>query len=322
MNERNDPVAALLRLSKDLPEPDPMAVERAHREAHIAWREGLRRHARRRATLALAAAASLVLAMVAGASLWPRAAMINAPLADLEQIVGDVEVDARDWNDSGERMVALGPGSVLETAYKGRAAFRLKNGSRVRLDSSTRVRLDGRARLELEAGALYFDSSQSREADQAVEITTPIATLVNRGTSYEARMKGDDLFVAVRAGKVLVEPRRGASAVVERGQVMRLRANGTRQFEELSPADPRFEWTHPLVEPFDIDGRTIGEFLDWVERESGLEVRLGAGVETSILDQRLRGDVVWTSPESSIAPTLELVGSRVRFENGLVVVER
>ena len=91
--------------------------------------------------------------------------------------------------------------------------------------------------------------------------------------------------------------------------------------EALSLSDERFAWTRPLIEPFAIDGRTLADFVAWVEREGGLEVRLGAGVEASLLEVRLRGDLIWTLPEEALATTLQLVGAGFRYDRGLVIIE-
>ena len=348
MSERRDDLQALLQLAREAERPSDEGMAEARDAAWDAWAATVRR--RRRSRRALAVAATVLLAGALVLLLGPDSGWLAepaGPLAQLEVVRGNVEVRAEgeaaeggpervrprspsEWRRETELDVPLRAGTVLETAPGGRAALRLQSGSRIRLDATSRLRLAGVGRVDLERGALSFESARLVAGADAspgtlqdiVEVSTPLGVIVNRGTSYEARLEGDALVVRVRSGSVAVRPLRGQAVTVVAGQVARVRRGGGVALELLAPAEASSAWTRSLVVPFAIDGRSLGDFLAWVEREGGFETRLGAGVEAQLLQSRLRGDLVWTLPEEALEPTLALLGLRASYGDGIIVVER
>ncbi len=347
MSKHRDDLGALLRLAREAELPSDEGMAQARDAAREVWAATVRR---RRRSRRLAAAATVLLAGALAVLLGPDRGWLAepvAPLAQLEVVRGNVEVRSEvevaegtglekarprtrsEWRRESELDVPLQAGTVLETAPGARAALRLQGGSRIRLDATSRLRLAGVGRVDLERGALSFESARlASGADPAVaerdvvQVSTPLGVIVNRGTSYEARLEGDGLVVRVRSGAVAVEPLQGEAVDVHAGEIARVSPGGAVSTEALEPADASSAWTRSLVVPFAIDGRSLGDFLSWVEREGGYETRLGAGVSAQLLQSRLRGDLVWTLPEEALEPTLALLGLRPSYGDGVIVVER
>ena len=190
----------------------------------------------------------------------------------------------------------------------------------LRVDAQSRVALVGERHVELLAGAVYFDSGRAGPAGSAeVIIETPLARLRNVGTRYEARLVGDRLEVGVREGDVVIAPFGDSELVVSEGELLVLGAGGSVERVVLSAADERWDWTLHLTPPFPVEGRTLGEFFEWIERESGLRVRLAT--DAAVLDIVLHGDLVWTEPRAAIGPTLRLCGLDAVVSGETVLVE-
>ena len=253
----------------------------------------------------------------------------RAPVGRLDITRGAVTVVSSE-NHRALEPGLLRPGHVLAT-HEGRAVVALDAGPRLRIDSNTRLVFEGARRLRLEAGAIYFESrhepsgkeddgdASAMPAGRAapVLVETALATLVNLGTAYQARIAGSGIEVAVRSGVVRVDRRRGPPLEVRAGELLRL--SGTNaETAPARPTDPLWSWSRELGPPFAAEGRTLGEFLDWFERETGLEARVTAGPD--VRELRLRGDVVWHDPLAALEPTLRILGLRGEVRDGVVLV--
>jgi ferric-dicitrate binding protein FerR (iron transport regulator) len=316
-----DALSSLLRLAAPRP---AVPIERATRvEAMVReqWRQRVRARRQRR-WMALAAAAALV--AVLGASLWrwPAAPdpVPGPPIARIERVVGVVELageaeDARPVVEGEE----LGAGATLATGEDGRTALRLDKGVSLRLDRSTRVRLTEPGRIELVEGALYVDSP-SGLGD--LRVATDWGEVWEIGTQFEVRAARERLRVRVREGMVELRPGDavyGAGSGVE----LSLEENGRLTRRAISPHDTDWDWVASIAPSFELDGRTLEEFLAWVSRETGREIRFAdADLAANVLGVVLRGAVVDLSPDQALLAVLPTCGLEHRAENGAFVLVR
>lgn len=202
-------------------------------------------------------------------------------------------------SSSGAR--ALRRGDVVETRQTDRAALRLVDGAQLRLDHESRLTLQCRRRFRFEAGAFYFDSdpsavergagaSSSKMARNEIRVDTPFASLRNLGTRYQARLFDDRLEVAVHLGRVEVFVDGSRRWTVERGERLSVDAEGQPTWDVAPPFGDLWQWTLELSPPFATEGRSLDEFLAWVERESGMEIRFLTDRRVGRI--RLAGDLV------------------------------
>ncbi len=250
-----------------LPEEDLEAITAA---ARAAWRANVRprvpaKRARRPLWLPLAAA----LAVAVGLASWWISRGNRAPVAvaRVEEVSGTVHL--------GSRQIAAGDpvplGAELRSGETGRAALRLTGDVDVRLDAETRLRFVSAAILELESGGLYVDSGSGKGS---IEVRTAIGTARDVGTQFLVRIAdGAALLVRVREGSVLTE-RGGQTYLIPAGRELVLRRDGTSEQRAAAGHGPGWDWVLGVSGVFDIEGRTLPEFLAWVSRETGWRVVL------------------------------------------------
>lgn len=314
-------IGALIRLAGERDLPSAAAVERARAAAEIAWRAAVRdepAHARRRIRGAARAAkwalaAGLAALAVVGAWLWrPSPAL---PVARVVAVGGDATL-------RGDSAVPPVPGSdvlagaTLETA-QGRVALALGTLS-LRVDDRTRLRFDAADRVTLLEGRIYVDSG-GINAPAALRIATPAGAVRHVGTQFQVTVDGALTRIQVREGRVAVEapaPRevaageklevRGADAVLTRGQP--------------SHGDA-WEWITRTAPGFDIENRLLQEFLGWIAREHGWQLRYAdPGSLARAGEVRLHGSLDGLDADSMIERVALITGTPIARRDGALVV--
>lgn len=186
--------------------------------------------------LALAGVPALVAAALVAAVLWPRppAQALEAPqgaVAQAPQPASEVTGVLR-----AEGLLLVGPetsvlksggalahGDVVRTALAGRGFLALPDKSVVRLGGATQVALTRTAAddiaLTLEQGRLAVHAAHVKRRGFVVH-TQGLAVRVV-GTTFSVSTTREGVEVAVSEGRVLVEPPRGETMVVEPGQRVR-----------------------------------------------------------------------------------------------------
>jgi ferric-dicitrate binding protein FerR (iron transport regulator) len=246
----------------------------------------------------------------------------NAPnqVATIELVRGDVY--------SGGASAALGSalsaGSVLETGEEASgAALRLRGTQSVRLDTDTRVRLISDSSFELERGAVYIDT-QGAAPGAGIEISTAFGVVRDIGTQFLVRLgEGDaELTVRVREGEVRFEGR-SAGAAARAGQELTLYGDSNAvEVGAVEPYGDAWRWIEVVTPTMDIEGASLSDYLDWVSRETGRELRYADGaLARSARTIILSGSIENLTPEESLA-ILPGSGLGSRVENGLLLIEQ
>lgn len=294
-----------------LNENDLAAVREAARQA---WQketaEAQRFSGRNRLRVALALAASLVAALFLTWWLALRTGSLPMTVATMERVTGEVIVDS----DSGSGAAAAGrqldAGSEVQTAADGTATIRLEGGAEVRFDSGARARLATANEIELRRGGLYIDTGQGTASP--VGIRTSFGTARDIGTTFSVRVADQTMTVRVREGTVVVEQgkmRRTATA----GSEIVVFSDQRVEERTIAPWGEEWSWVIPLAAPFDIEGRTLRQLLDWSAGETGWRIRF----EDPALEQKastiiLHGTIEGLPPDK--APFAVLAGAGLSGE--------
>ncbi|MGH9458279.1 MAG: FecR domain-containing protein [Thermoanaerobaculia bacterium] len=316
--EADDLVERLVPLADDGPAIPADGAARVKAAVRPLWEREVQRRTRGRrlrwSATALAAAAAVAFAAIA---LWRVAAPPPPPAGQIEIVRGSVAVGHR-----GEPLQAAAPvalvrrGDAIRTGATGRAAIRLANDTVVRLDAGTSVVVRSPELLVLDAGALYVDSGTG----STIEIRTPFGVVRDVGTLFEVRLSGDATRVRVREGSVFVVAA-GDATRVDRGRELVVGASGTLRAGTISPDDEAWDWILDVSPPFAIEGRTVAALLDWVERETGREVRYAdATTEATAREAVLHGTLEGVRADEAPAVVLPSAGLEAVTRDGTLYV--
>lgn len=220
-----------------------------------------RRQLWRRIGLGLAATLA-VAAVVLVASMQEPAVL--PVVAQVERVQGPVRAEGGELLRVGS---AVAEGTTIVTGA-GQVALRLESGASLRLAPLTRITFGADNAAELESGAVYFDSERDGAAGQPLTLRTRFGTVRDVGTQFMARIEPARLEVGVRDGSVLLT--RGAErAAASSGQKLTSAGQGFIRREPVATFGDEWAWAERLAPPFDINGRQLIDFLEWVAAQTG-----------------------------------------------------
>jgi hypothetical protein len=306
-----DQIGPLLRLAGPR---DAVPSERAARvkaAVHAEWRQRTRARSQRIAigwSLGAMATAALVLV---GVRLAVRddAAVTGPPpaIAAVETLSGPVSFRIGD---------SIRAGGVVDTTGGGRVALRLAGGIAVRVDSETRLRLASETALMLDQGAVYIDSGDGPSG--ALEVRSRVGVARDIGTRFEVRLNDAAVRVRVRDGLVqLTQGRQSHDAHTGDELTLDLSGSVVRRTVPVFGAD--WAWAAALARPFELEGRSLREFLDWVCEENGWQLRFSdAASEQKGATTILHGSIEGLTGEEALAAVLPTSGVEHQLENGIL----
>jgi ferric-dicitrate binding protein FerR (iron transport regulator) len=324
----DDPILRILEQAGPRSTAPNERAERVRTTVRAHWRSETSAAPRRRtpawAAAALAAAAALVVAVAWGVwSPGQRPPGAEAPIATLLRLEGSIRLaDGAPLRAGGEALRPgdmLAPGTSIETAADGRAALALADGSSLRIDSGTRVRLLPGPTLDLELGAVYIDSGPGQARRVFLEVRTRLGVVRDIGTQFEVRLSGDELWLSVREGLATLA-RSGRSFAAPAGTKLVAGATGV---ESRALQGPDWTWVLAIAPAFEMEGRTLHEYLDWLARETGWRVEFAdPAIVREASTVVLHGSVADLRPDETPAAVLPTCGLRHRLTDGTLLIER
>jgi ferric-dicitrate binding protein FerR (iron transport regulator) len=333
--EEEDPIADLLaRAGPRTPVPQETAA-RVREAVHGHWRRSLDARHRRQSRRILAIAAVAAFAVVA-AGTWSwlvssrQSSSASAPagrpvtIANVEAVSGNgLKMVVRGTDRPLALLMgrAVSAGAAIVTSQTGRVALRTLGGASVRVDVSSRLRVLSPSDLVLESGALYIDNPPGVPGRRRIEVRTPQGWVFDEGTQFEIRVGPSGLRVRVREGAVVVH-RDITNAHAVGGEVLRLDSTGAVERGSLPPYGPEWAWVTELAPAPVIEGRRLGKFLEWVERESGWQVRFtDPSVARASAGVVLHGSIDGLTPATALATVLPTCGFSHRVRDGVVWID-
>ena len=278
-NELRSDEAFVELLAKAAPRISPPEVVEAEvREAvHAEWQTVVRKNNRRRHTISFALAASVLLAVFATLNLLrdPLAGFDSTVLASIDRQFGDTNITAQ-GESLNTQVVSIEGGDVVETGADSGIALGWHHGGSIRIDENSVVVFEKTGQIYLQRGRVYFDSidilsPQAQPAGVDLLIRTDSGVISHLGTQYMTQITGEGVTVSVREGRVSVAGKQGNRRVVA-GEQMALAASGAFLVSEIDGFDDQWQWIEKTTPPIDLDGRPVSQALDWVSRESGLNI--------------------------------------------------
>jgi len=322
--EAADPIARLLRVAGTRPAVPPEKAGRVRAAVYQHWRDTVpaRRRSRWLAWSAVPLAAAGAWAFLVASGVWERIQPTSPPVVSvgvLERSEGSVS-----WRERASPAIgaALDPETVFETGADGRIALRLGGGASVRFDVGSQARLLSAAKIYLERGAVYVDTESAPGSGTVVVIRTALGSVRDLGTQFQVRVADDAVRVSVREGSASLE-HLGRSHDAASGIQMTVRQDGEVSRRSVPASGPEWDWIQEAVPPFDLEGRSLGDYLDWVARETGLRIEYA---DATIVADRpaivLHGSIGGLRPDETLDAVLPTCGLRHRVDDGSAIIER
>lgn len=293
--------------------------DRVYAEVRREWnRTPARSRARqRRWFIPVAVAASLVLAVSIMLRLQPETPVTGvAPLGAIVKAVGP----AHGLYVVGQKVYA---GDTLSTGPDSGISITLANAESLRLDEDSRLVVLGNDEFQLVAGRVYADTGDFLYHDKGLRIVTDAGTVTDVGTQFSVRASGETLDIAVREGRVDVVVTGGQDLVAVAGERMLLEQGGEPSVEQLAPHDDYWDWVAALAPVYDLENRSLLDFLRWAARETGMElVFTDNDLRMAAMRTDLHGSIQDVTPAEAIAAVLATTSFRYRIENDRILIYR
>ena len=333
--EEGDQIGSLLRLAGPREAVPENRMRRVRAAVHAEWRQQPRARSPRVTVAWSMAALAAVALILLGVRLVVRddsAATIARPeLATIEALTGaagllatSAPTGADGDQPSGLPSFRIGDriraGDGVDTIGGGQAGLRLAGGASVRVDRDTRVRLVSDTMLVLDRGAIYVDSG-GEPGDRLFEVRTPLGVARDIGTRFEVRLYGSTLRVRVRDGLVRLSQDR-QSHDAKPGEELTLDGNGSVVRRPVPVFGAEWAWAFALARPFDLEGRTLRDFLNWITGENGWQLRFAdSDVEQKSLTTILHGSILGLTPNEALSAVLSTSGVEHSLENGVLLIQ-
>jgi len=318
----DDPVGRLIRLAGRRQAVPEERLSRLRAVVHASWRRSVSRDRRRglAALIGMQIGAAAAVAMLVGGVYWlhDRTRGAGAPVATIVRADGRaLRLDGRAAEPGG----LLVEGGGVTTDAGARVALRTVDGVSIRVDSGTELRLTAARIVELQRGAIYVDTQGSAPSG-AIEVRTRLGTIFDTGTQFEVRLAGDGLQLTVRTGGARLA-RDGRTSPATAGTRLHVNDAGAVETGTVAVDGSEWDWEESIAPPFELEGRTLGDYLDWLERETGWQATFAdasiAGTARAIV---LHGSTSGVRPADTPDAVLPACGLRHRLEGRVLIIER
>lgn len=321
----HDALDDLLRHAQPRPVPAPEDMAAVRAAVRNEWQAITGRRIVRRRIMQFAIAATVVLGAFITLNMSQRPSGIPVTVATIEKSTGPIyllgeSAELRPTNNIDTVMA----GQTIVTGADATLALAWGNGGSVRIDERTRVRFDSDESLFVEVGRVYFDSKGSLIAGidaggvTRLSIRTEFGELQHLGTQYMAAVARDSLVVSVREGRVGVDGRFYDETILA-GQQGTWAGRQRPNVLSISRSGPAWEWVGRTTPAADVDGKTLHEFLSWVCREMGLDVRFEGETEAIAHDAILKGRID-TVPAEALRLRLATAALEYRIEGDVIYI--
>lgn len=311
-SDDKDSVARLIQLAGPRPAIPEDVRQRVHAAVRREWQTAYGRRRTFRWSMPLALAATAVIA----AFLLLRAPEVAITPVATVALVGDGAGDTSGGLMPGD---VVYPGTALVTGERG-VALTLNNGLSVRLDSSTAVTFESVKSVVLDAGRLYADTGPAIYDDRSITVRTSVGSATDVGTQFAVALDGDDMRIAVREGRVDVTAGRDAWTA-QAGELLTITPGSGATFDSVSRYDNSWDWASSLAPTFDIENRSLFDFLKWAARETGRELVFESEeVRLAAMRTTLSGSIENVTPMEVVGAVMPTTRFGWRVEDGRIVV--
>ena len=288
------------------------AEDKVYAQVHRTWKRDARRGRIMRWALPFAVAASAVLVVLMVTRPEPVAPRVAATVASVI-VPGTVQ--------SGyEAGASVYEGDLITTGDGGGVSLLLARNASLRVDENTSIRIDSSDHFTLLGGRVYADTGQFIYNNGGLQIDTDFGVVRDVGTQFAVSSDGDSMDVSVREGRVELTGESDVH-VAKMGERLSIASGQGASLSELDTHDPYWNWIVELTPAFDLNNRSLLDFLNWAARETGRELRF-ENDESRMFAMRtdIHGSVEGLTPNEALAAILSTTTLSYRIDTDKVVL--
>jgi ferric-dicitrate binding protein FerR (iron transport regulator) len=325
--DQDKAIEDVLRKAPPRPMPSTGHVAIAHDAIRSEWQAVTGKRRVRRRLVALAAAASVIIAVATGVNVLRVPSALPVHVAIVDRTIGTIYLlqEQSQLRETGE-LTSLVAGQTLVTGRDSAATISWSGGGDLRIDEDSRVEFVSPDEIMLYAGRVYFDAHPSRlpagmsqQHDVAFVIRTTEGTVTHTGTQYMTDIDGDRLTVSVRDGQVKIVGK-FADAIASAGQRVVLSGSERPTYTNIGTHGQSWLWVERMAPAVDLHQRSAYEFIDWVSRETGLEVSYAGEAVSEIARTTQMIGTIESEPRIALQILLQTTDLEARIENGRIVI--
>lgn len=317
--EPDDSVARLMHLAGPRAAVSEDLQARVYQQIHREWLDMLK------TTRAKNRISRIAVPLALAASLLVSVTFLTRPVPLEIPVVGTV---AKVSIKSGASTKGLAVGDIIRVGDTVRTgggrllSIALSNGASFRVAANTSLQLDEQLSFTLLKGEIYADSGQFADGKRNLEIFTELGVITDVGTQFLVSYRDAVLSVAVREGRVDVSAERETYTALA-GNLLTRQAGGNMTRSEISTTDNAWNWTLAVAPNFDIDNKSLLDFLTWVARETGKELIFASDeLRRAAMTTILHGSIEDFTPVETVAMVLATTTFEYKMGKTSIVVGR
>jgi ferric-dicitrate binding protein FerR (iron transport regulator) len=168
---------------------------------------------------------------------------------------------------------------------------------------------------------VYVDSGPAADARQ-LRIDTPAGAVRHVGTQYEVRLVKSDVRIRVRRGRVELKAPSGIAEHVDAGEQLTVVESGGHERTSIDTVGMEWAWVSDVAPPFEIEGRSLREFLTWAGRELGEDIVFATPEsEAEAAGATLHGSVAGLTPAEALEAVLPTTRLHSSEKDGRIVIQ-
>jgi len=306
----DDTVAKLMNLAG--PRADiPADIEaRVHEKVHQDWRSATNRKIALRWAVPATLAATVLIALAFN---FRATETSLQPIGVVAHVVGDPGIAMGDTVYAGES---------LKTGVEHGLSIALNGDVSLRLGSDTSVRFDHFNEITLLQGQLYADSGERIYRDRHLIVQTAGGSVTDIGTQFSVSYDTERLSIAVREGRVDVA-RDQSVITADAGDKLTMQAGRETVFDQISAYDPAWNWATSLAPGFDIENRSLLNFLKWASRETGKTLIFSSDdVRMAAMGTELFGSILSFTPDEALESVLSTTQFRYLIDEKSITITK
>jgi ferric-dicitrate binding protein FerR (iron transport regulator) len=291
------------------------------------WRQLTEKRRERRRLLLLAIAASLLLALTVlfNAGRFAEKDMDVQQVAHVEKQVGEIIV----FDESNESWQRLDPdqrtlvvGQTLETGEAARMAIAWNAGGLLRVDEKTRIAISGNSELQLLFGRIHYDSDSLYSTEQPLVnllINTPFGAVRHMGTQFMTDLAEGVLSVSVREGEVAITGSNTETLALAGEQII-ISDSGIQVRQSILPYAEDWKWVQDIAPVYELDGRSMFDFLQWIRRESGYDIEFATDSAKFLAEETILHGSIDLPPMRALEIMFQTSDLTYQLINGVILV--